>query len=376
MPRLRGISLFFARGSVVAEMVELTVGLDERSYPVFIGAGILDRIGADLARRNIGNRYAIVSDSTVARLYGRRLQQVLANAGLLAELFAFPAGEESKSLTVLGDLASQLAGKGFDRYDAIVALGGGVTGDLAGFLAASYMRGIPFVQVPTTLLAQVDSSVGGKTGVDIPQGKNMVGAFYQPKAVYIDTDVLQSLPPRELLGGIAEVIKYGVIRDPDFFTFLESNIDNIISLVPEAIARTIETCCRIKAAVVAEDEKEGHVRRILNYGHTIGHAVEGASQYSIIHGFAVAIGMVAEAKIAVMHGLLAPRENAKIVHILKSYDLPTEVPENLDRKEIRQYLLTDKKNVSGSILFVLPTAIGETVISDSVTDAQIDAVLL
>ncbi len=201
-------------------MPELQVGLGDRSYPIFIEKGCLKRIGDDLQSRNIAKRYGVVADDLVADLYGNQVMAGLMAAGIKAELVVFPHGEADKTLQTIGDLAGKLARLGFDRKDALIALGGGVTGDITGFLASSYMRGIPFVQLPTSLLAQVDSSVGGKTGVDIPEGKNLVGAFYQPKAVYIDISVLNTLPRQELLGGLAEVIKYGVIRDGEFFHFL------------------------------------------------------------------------------------------------------------------------------------------------------------
>ena len=311
----------------------------------------------------------------MAELYGAKLMDSLTAAGIKAELFTFPHGEKNKTVGTIGTLASKLARSGFDRYDAILAFGGGVTGDIAGFLASSYMRGIPFVQVPTTLLAQVDSSVGGKTGVDIPEGKNLVGAFYQPKAVYIDSEVLSTLPKEELLGGLAEVIKYGVIRDSDFFTFLQENRENILDLVPSVIEETILTCCRIKAEVVAEDEREGGIRRILNYGHTIGHAVEAASDFTLIHGLAVSIGMVAAARLAAENNLLSKEEELQIIQLLESYKMPIEVPTELDRERIKKYLLTDKKVVSGSVFYVLPDKIGSTVITDNVTESQVDQVL-
>jgi len=356
-------------------MAELTVGLGERSYPIFIEKGCLSRVGEDLEKRQVGNRYCIVADDQVAKLYGVQLQKSLSDAGIQAELLTFPHGEANKNLATVATLASGLARLGFDRKDALIAFGGGVSGDIAGFLASSYMRGIPFVQIPTTLLAQVDSSVGGKTGVDIPEGKNLVGAFYQPKAVYIDIDVLATLPSEELLGGLAEVIKYGVIRDDAFFTFLKTNREKIIALDDECIAEVIYTCCKIKADVVSEDEREGGVRRILNYGHTIGHAVEGASDFSIIHGLAVSIGMAAAAKLAVLNNLLTDDESLEIQEILQEYGMPVEVPAELDRTTIKKYLLTDKKTVGGVVFFVLPTAVGDTVVTDKVTSQQIDHVL-
>ncbi len=356
-------------------MAELHVGLGNRSYPIHIEQGCLERIGSDLAKKNIGNRYAIISDTNVTKLYGDKLLDILKNAGVKAKLFPFPAGEQSKTLFTLEALASRLAHAGFDRQDAIIALGGGVTGDLAGFLASSYMRGIPFVQVPTSLLAQVDSSVGGKTGVDLPEGKNMVGAFYQPQAVYIDIDVLQTLPAEELKGGLAEVIKYGVIRDESFFTFLEEYRRKIVKLDSEIIEKMIYTCCEIKADVVAADEREGGLRKILNYGHTIGHAVEGASDYQIIHGLAVAIGMVAASRLSVLRETLSGKESERIYSVISAYGMPVSVPSYLDRKLIKRYLKTDKKAVSGNVFYILPDAIGSTYITDDVSEKLVDVVL-
>jgi len=356
-------------------MQELLVGLGDRSYPISIDKGCLQRVGDDLRRLNVGKRYGVVADDLVAKLYGDEVMASLQAAGIAAELLTFPHGEASKTLQTIGDLAGKLARLGFDRTDALIGLGGGVTGDITGFLASSYMRGIPFVQIPTTLLAQVDSSVGGKTGVDIPEGKNLVGAFYQPKAVYIDISVLNTLPKEELLGGLAEVIKYGVICDNAFFQFLRDNHQGILDLDGDLIKKTIHTCCRIKAEVVSADEREGGSRRILNYGHTIGHAVEGASDYSIIHGLAVSIGMVAAARLAVTNGLLAEEDCRAIISILQLYNMPIEVPKNLDRARIKRYLLTDKKTVGGKVFYVLPTEIGKTVITDKVTEPQVDEVL-
>ena len=356
-------------------MAELRVGLGDRSYPIHIEPGCLDRVGAELSKSRIGNRYAVVSDSNVAKLYGERLLNILASAGISSRMFTFVAGEENKTMATVTDLASQLARAGYDRHDAIIALGGGVTGDIAGFLASAYMRGIPFIQIPTTLLSQVDSSVGGKTGVDLPEGKNLVGAFYQPRAVYIDIEVLQTLDDQELLGGLAEVIKYGVIWDEGFFTFLENERERIFSLTPEVIVDMITRCCAIKAEVVAEDEREGGLRKILNYGHTIGHAVEGASSFQLIHGLAVSIGMVAAARLSILKGTLSQDVLDRITNILISYGMPTEIPGDLDRAEIKRYLKTDKKAVSGKVQFVLPDKIGSTYITDDVSVDLIDQVL-
>jgi 3-dehydroquinate synthase len=356
-------------------MMPLHVGLGDRSYPIFIEDGFLQKVGADLAERKIANTFCVIADDRVAELYGAGLLQTLAGAGLQAELLVFSRGEASKTLLTIADLAGQLARKGFGRKDGLIALGGGVTGDITGFLAASYMRGIPFVQIPTSLLAQVDSSVGGKTGVDIPEGKNLIGAFYQPRAVYIDMRVLSTLPREELLSGIAEVIKYGVIRNQEFLHFLDDHRQKILNLDPEIIGKMIQTCCTIKAEIVAADEREADLRRILNFGHTIGHAVEAASDFSILHGNAVAIGMVAAARIAVAKGLLSGDEAEWIRSIIRNFGLPTEVPAALNRAAIKSFLLTDKKTVSGRVFFVLPTSIDRIIITDEVTDRQIDDVL-
>lgn len=356
-------------------MEEIRVGLGERSYPIFIGGGLLARVGADLAARGIGKRYVVVADDRVAALYGKRLEASLRAAGLEFSLLTFPHGEGSKHLGCVAELASGLARLGLDRKDALIALGGGVTGDITGFLASIYMRGIPFVQVPTTLLAQVDSSVGGKTGVDIPEGKNLVGTFYQPRVVYIDSLVLESLPAGELLNGLAEVIKYGVIRDGRFFEFLESRRTAILALDQPVLAGMIRRCCEIKAEVVAADEREADLRRILNYGHTIGHAVEAASGYRLPHGLAVSIGMVAVNRLAVVQGLLAAADSARITALLEAYGLPVRIPAGYAIRTIKGYLKSDKKGVGGRIFYVLPEGIGRVMISPEVSEARLDQVL-
>ena len=358
-------------------MTETTVivGLGERSYPIRISSGLMAEIGADLRQRKIGTKYGIIADDTVAELYGEQCMQSLEAAGLRAELIIFPHGEANKHTGTVTALASELAQRGFDRGDALLALGGGVTGDITGFLAAVYMRGIPFVQVPTTLLSQVDSSVGGKTGVDLPEGKNLVGIFYQPKAVYIDIDVLHTLPPDELRGGLAEVIKYGVIHDTEFFSFLAENRAAVFALQQDVLTQLIARCCEIKAWVVEQDEREGGLRRILNFGHTIGHAVEAASDFQLIHGKAVAIGMCAAAELAVRTGCLAEKDARAVRELIERYELPVTIPAELDRYLIRKYLLHDKKTVGGRVFYVLPETIGKVLITDQVSKDDLDAVL-
>ena len=356
-------------------MKELTVGLDERSYPIIIRQGLLDEIGNELQRNPFAKRYGVIADDHVAALFGERLLASLKNNGIEAEMITFAQGEGSKNLATVAELSSSLARSGFDRKDGLLALGGGVTGDITGFVAACYMRSIPFAQVPTTLLAQVDSSVGGKTGVDIPEGKNLVGAFYQPKAVYIDSQILQQLPENELLNGLAEVIKYGVIYDRDFFNFLEMSRKDILALDLKVLEVVIARCCKIKAAIVEADEKESDLRRILNFGHTIGHAVEAVSEYRLAHGLCVAMGMVAAAELAVLKGILDSREKERIKNQIYEFGLPVTIPLEYDRARIQEYLLTDKKTIGGKVFFVLPTKIGKVIITDEVDVELIPKVL-
>lgn len=353
----------------------VTVGLGERSYPIFIKEGMLGEVGNDLRERKVAKRYGVISDDHVASLYADRLMASLKESGIDAELITFPRGEESKNLGTMASLCSELAKRNFDRKDGLIALGGGVTGDITGFLASIYMRGIPFVQIPTTLLAQVDSSVGGKTGVDIPEGKNLVGTFYQPRAVYIDTSVLQTLPQQELLGGLAEVIKYGVIVDAEFFQYLEDNRQAILALDKQIITGAIARCCELKAWVVEQDEREGDLRRILNFGHTIGHAIEAASGFSLIHGLCVAMGMRAVSELAVRLGHLNDEEAARITRVIKAYGLPADIPAKLDRTRIKGYLKTDKKTVGGRVFYVLPQRIGKVFVTAEVNETDLDEVL-
>lgn len=356
-------------------MKSITVGLEERSYPILIQQGLLDKIGAELHKNPFAKRYAIVADDHVAALFGERLLASLHDSGIEAEMLTFARGEASKNLGTIAELSSTLARRGFDRKDGLLALGGGVTGDITGFLAACYMRSIPFAQVPTTLLAQVDSSVGGKTGVDIPEGKNMVGAFYQPKAVFIDSQVIRQLPNDELLNGLSEVIKYGVIYDRDFFKFLEMSRKDILAVDLHVLDDVIARCCKIKAAIVEADEKESDFRRILNFGHTIGHAVEAVSGYTLAHGAAVAMGMVAAAELAVLKGILERREKERLENLIHDYGLPVAIPQEYDRARLQHYLLADKKTIGGKVFFVLPTTIGKVIITNEIEAGMVAEVL-
>ncbi len=356
-------------------MKSLRVGLGDRAYEILIAQNMLADIGRCLKEAGFAKRYFVVADSNVAEIYGEAMLASLSAAGYSSQLLTFPAGEESKNLALMGQLASRLARLGMDRSDALLALGGGVTGDLTGFLAASYMRGVSFVQVPTSLLAQVDSSVGGKTGVDIPEGKNLIGAFYQPRAVFIDSAVLKTLPAAELLNGLAEVIKYGVIYDRDFFDFLEERRLDILNLERSAIEKLVESCCAIKAAVVEADEREADLRRILNFGHTIGHAVEADSDFKLAHGSAVAIGMAAACRLAVLRGGFAAAEAQRVIRLISDFGLPVSVPAAAVAERLKGYLLSDKKTVGGRVFFVLPTTIGKVEISADIDAAHLDQVL-
>jgi 3-dehydroquinate synthase len=356
-------------------MKSLTVGLGERSYPILIQQGLLDKVGDVLSNNPFAKRYAIIADDHVAALFGERLLVSLHKCGIPAEIITFAQGESSKNLGTIAELSSTLARMGFDRKDGLLALGGGVTGDITGFLAACYMRSIPFAQVPTTLLAQVDSSVGGKTGVDIPEGKNLVGAFYQPKTVFIDSQVLLQLPKTEFLNGLAEVIKYGVIYERDFFKFLEMSRKDILALDLHVLEDVIARCCKIKAVVVEADEKESDFRRILNFGHTIGHAVEAVSGYKLAHGSAVAMGMVAAAELAVLKGIMERREKERLADLIHEFGLPLAIPQEYDRARIQEYFLADKKTVDGKVFFILPTSIGKVIITDEIEEGMLAKVL-
>jgi 3-dehydroquinate synthase len=285
-------------------------------YEILIEGGLLTEVPEDLKKLSLGYRYALVADSNVAELLGEDLQRLLEEEGLSSELLVFPAGEASKNMDTVVRLAREMIRLGFDRRCALIALGGGVTGDLAGFLASIYLRGIPYVQIPTSLLAQVDSSVGGKTGVDLPEGKNLLGTFYQPARVYIDYGVLSTLPLEHLRNGLAEVVKYGCISNPSLFAFLEEKAEEILSYRPEVLEHIIFESCRIKSEIVSRDEREGWLRLVLNFGHTLGHAIEAASGYEMLHGFAVSLGMIAAARLSEFLGLAKVGLSSRIEGLL------------------------------------------------------------
>ncbi len=347
------------------------VPLGSRGYDIEIGPGLLTTLASELAEMDLGHRYALVTDSNVHELIGQDVERMLSDSGIEVESFVFQAGEQSKSMETVVELARGMVRSGFDRKSAVIALGGGVVGDVAGFLSSLFMRGIPFVQVPTTLLAQVDSSVGGKTGVDLPEGKNLLGTFYQPSRVVADIATLVTLPRRELGNGLAEIVKYGMIRSPGLFSLLEERWWDVINLDPELIADIVARSCAIKADVVAEDEREGGLRRILNFGHTIGHAVEAVSEYSVAHGEAVAMGMVAVSHISVGRGLMNDEELERLKGLLRSLELPVAIPHHISTSRIMETMRHDKKSVAGRINFVLTRSIGDTVIVDDVSDEEV-----
>lgn len=334
------------------------VPLGERSYDIAIQPGLLAECGDALRRLGGKGQVGVVTDSNVGPLYAQALTRSLQAAGFTASLITVPAGERAKSVRWWSTILDRLVKSRFERSSYLLALGGGVVGDLTGFVAASYLRGMPFVQIPTTVIAQVDSSVGGKTGLNHTKGKNLIGAFYQPRAVWIDPTVLRTLPQRELLGGIAEVIKYGVIADAELFGRLETSMTDIRALKPDAIAYVIQQSCRSKAEVVAEDEREGDRRRILNYGHTIGHALETLGQYRRhIHGEGVAIGMVQEASLAASMGLCDEGTVARIEALVRTAGLPTDMPRYAE-EQVWEAMQHDKKVVQGTVYGVWPERIG------------------
>jgi 3-dehydroquinate synthase len=340
----------------------VTVPLGERSYDIRIKPGILGEIGQCLAALGVNGKVGVVTNSVVGRRYAPGILRSLRAAGLEASTIVLPDGEKTKSLHSVSAILDVLIKARFERGSALVALGGGVIGDLTGFAASIYMRGIPFVQAPTTLVAQVDSSVGGKTGVNHPLGKNLIGTFSQPRLVLVDPDTLRTLPPRERVAGLAEVIKYGVIADQTFFTYLEQKMDLLLKLEAEPVGHVIARSCEIKASVVAQDERESDLRRVLNYGHTVGHALESLGRYrKLVHGEAVAIGMVQEADLARHLGLCASDVVERQRALVRRAGLPDVLPETTFAK-LWTAMQHDKKVAQGRVFCVLPERIGKVVI--------------
>jgi 3-dehydroquinate synthase len=339
----------------------VTVGLDARSYPIHVGRELLPRAGEYLAQAGCRGRVAVVTNPTVAALYLPALARSLSEAGLDAREVVIPDGEEHKNLRTLGAVYDQLIRAGLERGSWIVALGGGVVGDLAGFAAATFLRGVAFAQIPTTLLAQVDASVGGKTAVNHRAGKNLIGAFYQPRLVLADVDVLRTLPRREFVAGLSEVIKYGIIEDAELFRALENDLGALLAMNSERLTAVIAASCAIKAKVVESDEREEDYRAVLNFGHTVGHALEAATAYRrFLHGEAVAIGIAAASRISVEENLLAETEFARILELLAKAGLPATIPADIDRDKLVRKMEVDKKATGGKVRFVLCAGIGRT----------------
>jgi 3-dehydroquinate synthase len=328
-------------------------------YDVTIEPGALQRVVQIAREAAPAYRYAIISDSNVARLHGESVRRAFADAAVPAELFEFEAGEANKTRASWGWLSDELLARGYGRDACIIALGGGVTGDLGGFIAATYLRGIPVVQVPTSLLAMVDASIGGKTGVDTPHGKNMIGAFHQPAAVIIDPEVLRTLPAAEFRAGLAEAIKHAAIVDSDYMQAIERDREQLAARDAHALEQLVRRSVEIKAGIVARDPLENGERKSLNFGHTIGHAVEALSQYSLAHGFAVAIGMVAEARIGEGMQVTEAGTADRLAGILASFELQTAVPADADAISILELAARDKKAREGRIQTTLIARIGE-----------------
>jgi 3-dehydroquinate synthase len=357
---------------MTAKSTQVQVSLGDRSYPIFIGS---DEIrNADILGYVSGKKALIVTNETIAPLYLELLEGQLAGKQVSRVILA--DGEQHKNLDTLNLIFDQLICDHHDRKTTLIALGGGVVGDMTGFAAACYQRGVPFIQIPTTLLAQVDSSVGGKTAVNHAMGKNMIGAFYQPQAVIIDTDTLSTLPDREFHAGLAEVIKYGLIIDADFFQWLENNIDLLLQRDKPALAYAIELSCVSKARIVAEDETEQGIRAILNLGHTFGHAIETFQQYKQwIHGEAVAAGMVMAAELSVISGDLAEADLLRTKALLKRCSLPIAPPADMKADDFTRLMLRDKKVLDGQLRLVLLKRLGEATVTDQFSIDHLNQVL-
>lgn len=360
-------------------MPNIIVNLPQDSYKIAIAPGNLIQLGSEMKQLNIGKKVLVISNPEIFGHYGDSAIKSLQAAGFETYTHLIPPGEEYKTLQSIEKVYDTALTNHLERSSTFVALGGGVIGDMTGFAAATWLRGVNFVQVPTSLLAIVDASVGGKTGVNHPQGKNLIGAFYQPKLVLIDPTVLKTLPPREFRAGMAEVIKYGIIWDQDLFTKLEQcdRLDSLDYVSDELLETIITRSCGAKAEVVSQDEKEGGIRAILNYGHTIGHAVESLTNYKqFVHGEAVAIGMVAAGKIALEMSLWTEAEAKRQDTLITKTGLPTDIPPELVMDDILTTIKSDKKVKAGKVRFILPTTIGKVTITDKVSPEIITTAFL
>jgi 3-dehydroquinate synthase len=355
-------------------MERIQVELGVRSYPIYIGPNLLKQY--ELFERCLQyKKVLIVTNDTIAPLYLEKVQALLAPFQCAIPVI-LPDGEQYKTLTQMDDIFTSLLSQNMGRDTVLLALGGGVIGDMTGFAAACYQRGVDFIQVPTTLLSQVDSSVGGKTAVNHPMGKNMIGAFYQPQLVVIDTVCLSTLPPREFAAGMAEVIKYGIIWDQAFFCWLENNVEALKSLDEAALIYGIARCCQIKADVVAQDETEQGVRALLNLGHTFGHAIEAEMGYGVwLHGEAVAAGTVLAARTACKMALIDESIVCRIIKIFEAFDLPVEAPESMNFEQFIKHMRRDKKVLQGKLRLVLPEGLGQAGIYSEVPESLLEEII-
>ena len=379
-PRLLGSLQTFdtpALPRILCSVRTVKVPLGKRSYAIKIGPGQIARLGVECARLKLGERCAIITDTNVGRKFAKPAYESLLKAGFEPSLIVVPAGETTKCLKSVQFCFDRLAAHRLERKSFIVALGGGVVGDLAGFVAATYLRGVAFVQVPTTLLAQVDSSVGGKVGVNLKAGKNLVGAFYQPQFVLCDLDTLRTLPEREFRAGLAEVIKYGIIYDAKLFTRLERGLPKLLRRDAKTLADIVARCCEIKANVVGHDETEGGLRAILNFGHTIGHALEAISSYGkYLHGEAISIGQVAAANLSAELSGLPARDVLRVAELFRRAGLPTKARLKAgQKKKLFAAMKLDKKVSGGEVRFVLAKRIGKVVWGQRVSHELIQKVL-
>jgi 3-dehydroquinate synthase len=342
-------------------MRTISVKLGARAYPISLGEGLLSRTGELLQQAVSGRKVGIVTNPIVAEFYLDVVKESLTRSGFDVSLILVPDGEEHKNLSSLSAIYDRLISERFDRSSSLIALGGGVIGDLTGFAAATFLRGIPHIQIPTTLLAQVDASVGGKTAVNHRDGKNLIGAFYQPRSVLIDLAVLQTLPRRELVAGLAEVIKYGIIEDPRLFARLEESVVDLLNLDRDILEEVIAASCSIKSRVVEKAEREEDYRSVLNFGHTIGHALESLTGYEMfLHGEAVAVGMVLAASISKQEGFCSDADLKRIHLLIRKTGLPTGIPAGMKLEDLVKKIEVDKKSLAGRIKFVLCAGIGRT----------------
>ena len=359
-------------------MRSMKVNLDKKSsasYEIRIGFKIIDRMALIIAKNHKAIHYVLITDDCVGSLYAKQMMDSFKDVGLNINYFEFPAGESSKNLNTVMDIVGRLLELGADRGTMLIALGGGVVGDLVGFIASIYMRGIPYIQIPTTLIGQVDSSIGGKTAIDLTHGKNLLGTFHQPRAVFADLALLETLPQKEFNNGLAEIIKYGVIDDENMFRMLERNMDAIKNRDSVLLTKVVESCCRIKKSIVEIDEKEQGLRRLLNFGHTLGHAIEAVSKYAISHGEGVALGMIAAARISEKKKYFDTAQVQRIEEIILMAGLPVKIPRDFSTDDIISRLAMDKKKKGDVVHFVLLKKIGMPFVNGGIASKLIADVI-